>query len=329
MKLDSGATWESLAAQLAKTRQGNEPSYVARIGPGNSIVTDFMPILWSYDPGSFDGTFYGKSQAFARTDLAATAGRVFKDLVGDNITVGSASFDDFDVTAYMQRRCNTVGVMWSAWAMMVLNEQPHRAQEASRHGSAADCSGLDDLAFAQVPGHAELGAWLLAIPANARQQRLARKFIQYVSEQLDRDALKNLSGPFCADDKRQMDEDDRALIMALRVTPPVTGQMLDSLTTHACTQREEQLLGQIKQSIRNARPRPRSPRWREIEDLTGKYLQKVIYARSPECLRDIFDAANDDLKPLLKDRDSEPAMPPNWQVKIFAFLRTWMSLLNT
>src|SRR5262249_27463384 len=45
-------TWEEIkqaSANLPKGRLG----YVTRVGSNNSIVTDFMPILWSYDKKSF------------------------------------------------------------------------------------------------------------------------------------------------------------------------------------------------------------------------------------------------------------------------------------
>jgi len=46
-------TWEQVLAASRRSENNGGTGYVTRIGPGNSIVTDFMPILWAYDPGSF------------------------------------------------------------------------------------------------------------------------------------------------------------------------------------------------------------------------------------------------------------------------------------
>jgi multiple sugar transport system substrate-binding protein len=124
------------------------PRLVLRVGPGNSIVTDFMPILWSFDPRSFP---VGKAE-FLNKEHAAQAFDNLAALAGDQ-NLGGASVDDFDLAVYMTSEHGAaMSIVWSAWAMAM---------------QTADAHLNENVSFVPMPGgQPELGVWLLAIPNN-------------------------------------------------------------------------------------------------------------------------------------------------------------------
>jgi spermidine/putrescine-binding protein len=320
--------WNSLAAAV---KSGNGTRYVARIGPDNSIVTDFMSILWANDPHSFEQDIYpSKSSPHVLLPTSTGAFKQFKEVVG-NKHVGSASFDDFDVAAYIEENCNTVGVVWSAWALMMLEEGSGRA-----HAVPHRCGDKeDDLSFTKVPDDTpELGAWLLAIPYNAPQEDLARQFIAEMNQVMDSD-------PFPPDDRSPTD-DDCTVIMALRLTPPVSESMLRSLLAHVewnrCAdsarsdervQRERALLQAMQWSMRKARPRPRSSKWRDIERITGDQLQLVINTDEPNYDKIVCDTNEQILSVVKNARNpyelADQQQPQSWFDQWIADMRDRVS----
>src|SRR5262249_4078738 len=96
-------TWEEIkqaSANLPKGRLG----YVTRVGSNNSIVTDFMPILWSYDKKSFPLHLDPEAGAFGQKNEidedAVTAFLSMAELVRKQKASG-VTVDDFDVAAYL------------------------------------------------------------------------------------------------------------------------------------------------------------------------------------------------------------------------------------
>jgi len=249
-------TWDAVVEFVKKQR--NQPGthdtrpYVGRIGPGNSIVTDFVSLLWSHDPSVFPETLpqasatqalsLGSKGKVALDDLYALAG-------GQN---GSTSVDDFDLAAYMLKEKASMAIVWSAWAMMIENLRPQ---------------GSSDLQFASVPGGStpELGVWLLAVPTGSRMTPEAREFIQFATskEQLLRAALIGNPPP-------------RKSI--LQNPADIAGQYPDLRKQSVYDQLDkyESSFKYQLDSLERARPRPRTPRWREIECILGKYLSKVV-----------------------------------------------------
>jgi hypothetical protein len=58
--------------------------YVTRIGPGNSIVTDTLAILWAYDPNIFSVTYTNRDMSLHNPSHAL---QTFRELVGDDLFV--------------------------------------------------------------------------------------------------------------------------------------------------------------------------------------------------------------------------------------------------
>lgn len=244
-------SWQEV---LDKTAAGGGAStkgvkYIGRIGAGNSIVTDFITILWSYDPDSFQEDSFlkngNKLRAFANPQRDGAALQILAKLVGkENAT---ASVDDFDLAAYLAKDKAAMGIVWSAWAMRLMNLQ--RDVKTSQ------------LQCRQVPGTPEVGAWLLAIPVNARHKDQAKDFIEFATnkEQLLLAALDGNPPP-----RRSILEKDSSLRTGY-------SEIFGALDT-----RYDDLFRRQLESLQHAKPRPRTPCWREVEDHLGKMLSRVV-----------------------------------------------------
>ena len=150
-------TWSEAASLVAKAKA----SYAMRLGPGNSIITDFFPISWEADKDSF--------APVARTKLGPGTKDALSQIktLGKTRSFGTKSMDDFDLAVYMAERKASMSIIWSAYAMAMANL-----------GSAA---AVKDLHFGAVPGAPVLGAWLLAAPSNGNNQDLATQFIAFAT----------------------------------------------------------------------------------------------------------------------------------------------------
>lgn len=267
--------WEEVlndSAQVEHERPGSI-GYVTRIGPGNSVVTDFLPILWAYDSDSFP-IIPAKDPPLKNPEQALAA---LKSLVATREKLGSASFDDFDVTAYLQKRRAAMGIAWSAWAMMLIDVEESQAQGNGEHVD-------EDLIFTDVPHSSiaskpELGVWLLAVPYNAAQTIMATDFIRYAAD-LGNDL--------------QSQQHTQSLLAARSGTPPPRISVLGKLAEEPeYRDRHPSLIPAIERSLRAGRERPRTPCWRKIESRLGAYLETLI----EQCVspQDITECANKDL----------------------------------
>lgn len=142
--------------------------YVMRVGRGNSIVTDFMPVLWS---------------AWARIESEALpveatkqAFRDFKNLGSikpqDDTNLTLVAHDDFDLAIHLVKGTASISIVWSAWAMAIADAFEKERTELE--------DPANRLYIGTVPGgQPTLGAWLLGVPANARNKSRAREFVQF------------------------------------------------------------------------------------------------------------------------------------------------------
>jgi len=319
-KLGTQFTWEQVSATATAAKNRGSIGYVTRIGPGNSIVTDFMPILWAYDPSSFP-EYPTHEPPLNHPDSAFTT---LSTLVGTRKNLGSASFDDFDVSAYLQRGRASMGIVWSAWALM-LADTDSTARELTSHltvptserivklkdsllsqpqaggkGNEDDdrlTSFKEKLSFGQMPSgvgresQPELGVWLLAIPIKSDQQELALDFIKYATD-LSKSAEPGTGG--------------QTLVAAQRGTPPPRRSVLAILEEEPKFKNEHpSLIPAIRWSLENARARPRTPCWKTIESRLGTYLETIL-AQPPNTkavnTKDIVVRANLELERLFDEQ---------------------------
>jgi multiple sugar transport system substrate-binding protein len=120
------------------------------------------------------------------------------------------------------------------------------------------------------PGQALIGNWLLAIPRTSPNQREAFEFILWATE------------------RKQM---ERA---ALRGSPPTR----KSIFNDPHFNKIYPSYGEQLRSLEHSRPRPRTARWKEIEEVLGPKLRDATFGNlSPQ---EALDQANEQLTTLMQ-----------------------------
>jgi len=212
-------------------------SFAMRLGPGNSIVTDFIPMLWASDPGPVGGS--GWFNSAARAELSPLTREAFLQIanLSKGRNFGTKSLDDFDLAVYMADGKAMTSIIWSSYAMALTKLQ----------GKAA--SSVKELNFGAVPGTPVLGAWLLAAPVNRNQdqQKLALRFIEFATS------------------KPQL------MQAAFDGNPPPR----KSILKYSPLSRQYPSFAAQLQSLENARPRPRWRDWKLVEKRMGACLSEL------------------------------------------------------
>src|SRR5580698_3724958 len=142
--------------------------YVMRAAPGNSAVTDFMPLLWAFGGDIFDAQ--GKPNLTSPEALAAL--RCMLEL-GKISPPGYAGFNAAEVSAQLLQGTAAMSINWPAWIAAM--DDPAKSKVPGK------------IEFAQMPGAknpgvAELGAWLLAVPVASPNRDAAFDFIYWATE---------------------------------------------------------------------------------------------------------------------------------------------------
>lgn len=240
-------TWEQVLPEDGGDRRNS--GYVTRVGAGNSIVTDFMPILWTLSPRAGEARL-SLASAVAPAPAAqlfdpeqTTRAFQFIHALGaaPDANRGVVSVDDFDLAIHLVEGRASMMVAWSAWVMAIARLSTPDGMhlfELHRRGTPA-------FEVTRVPGgQPVLGAWLLALPGRARHLALAREFVLFATakEQIDQAAARGNPPP-----RISTLRDGR-----WRTTYPFFPQQLESL--------------------QHARARPRTPHWRAIETALGDCL---------------------------------------------------------
>jgi ABC-type glycerol-3-phosphate transport system substrate-binding protein len=265
-------TWVQVMDEFRK-RPG--AGYVTRVGAGNSIVTDFLPILWTLSRPSPDARQTSVPHVrvgedpFALEDEPARQAFAFMQELGRNprASRGVVSVDDFDVTINLVQGNASMSIAWSAWVMAVAMLPDHYSDRLLR-GSPRR---RPELHVTQVPGEEPvLGVWLLAIPARSAESTLAREFVLFATRH------------------------DQIQAAAFRGNPPPRVSVLNSPDL---LQRFPFFPEQLA-SLSGARARPRTPHWREIEDVLGDCLT-ALYENAITSADDAWRRVKDGLEPIL------------------------------
>jgi multiple sugar transport system substrate-binding protein len=159
-------TWDDVV-RIHQTAIGNDQvGYVMRVRTGNSIVTDFLPILWSAGGEAGEGGPATPRQVWRR------ALSHFRDLseVGEGPNWSLVAADDFDLGIHLIKGTASMSIIWSAWTMAMT-------------GVLADPGVRSEtLLVAEVPGQQPaLGAWLLGVPRASGRKALAHDFVRFAT----------------------------------------------------------------------------------------------------------------------------------------------------
>lgn len=263
------ATWDEVREESAAS---SDAGYVTRVGAGNSIVTDFLPILWTLRPKATDvSRTAAPGMRVAENPLAleeqpAKDAFEFLRALGANAKTrrGVVSVDDFDLTISLVQRKASMSIAWSAWVMAIAKlPSPYSdrllAQRAGRQS---------ELRIGQVPGgEPVLGAWLLSVTARSPRADLARTFVLFATsaEQIRKAAILG--------------------------NPPPRVSVLKELAG------KYSFFPAQLESLRVARARPRTPHWRAIEDVLGDCLT-ALYENAITSADDAWERVEEGLDPI-------------------------------
>jgi multiple sugar transport system substrate-binding protein len=233
-KLGAPDRWEKILVDAKAIGQAeNIYGYVMRAAPGNSAVTDFMPLLWAFGGDIFDT----QGKPSLTTPEAIDALRFMLEL-GKYSPPGYAGFNAAEVSAQLLQGTAAMSINWPAWIAAM--DDPSKSKVTGKIEFAP-------MPAARLPGVAELGAWLLAIPAGSPHREAASDFIYWATE------------------PAQMAQ------AALRGNPPTRRSVFQSPDL---IKKFRAFPAQLA-ALEAARPRPRTTHWNEIENAFGVSLSQA------------------------------------------------------
>jgi multiple sugar transport system substrate-binding protein len=184
--LKEPATWDDVltAAKTIDERErtgapggGRVYGYVMRAARGNSSVTDFMPIFWSFGAEMFDAN--GRPTVNSAEGINALR---FMLELGKYAPSGYSSFNASEVSAHLLQGTAAMSINWPAWI--------------SAFSDPAKSKVTGKMSFGVMPGaksegRAEIGNWLIAIPRGSTNADAAFDFLVWATaaEQMKKSAL--------------------------------------------------------------------------------------------------------------------------------------------
>lgn len=232
--LAAPGTWDDVLAAARKIGTAEKMfGYVMRAAPGNAVMADYMPLFWA-----FGGEIFGEGGRVSVNSPEALASLRFMLELGKYSPPGYAGFNADEVSAHLLQAMAAMSINWPAWIAAM--DDPARSKVVGK------------IAFAPMPsqkrkGVAELGEWLLSVPAASRNRERAFEFIGWATGAA---AMKQA---------------------ALHGNPPTRR----SIFLDPDLRRRFRAFPVQMASLESARPRPRTPRWNEIEHAFGLYVSKA------------------------------------------------------
>jgi multiple sugar transport system substrate-binding protein len=229
--------------------------YVTRAAPGNSAVTDFMPLLWAFGGDLFDP----QGRPSLTSPEALDALRFMLEL-GKVSPPGYAGFNADEVSAHLLQGTAAMSINWPAWIAAM--DDPSKSKIPGKIEFA-------QMPAARLPGVAELGSWLLAVPSASPNRAAAFDLIYWATSSLQLAQAALLGNP----PTRRSVFLSPGLVKKFRAFPAQLA------------------------ALEGARPRPRTMQWNEIENAFGVALSQANSgALSPE---DAMRQANQEIASIL------------------------------
>ena len=232
-------TWDEVIAAGSKiTADGKQQNfgYVMRAAEGNPVVADFMPIFWSYGAMMFDAN----RQPNLVTAEAKKAMQVFLKLK-EISPPGVESFNADEVGTFMAQGTAASSINWPNWVATF--EDPNQSRVVGKIAYTAIPAGTH-------AGSSEIGHWLMGITADSKNKQAAFDFMIWATspEQIKKSVTRG--------------------------NPPVR---FSAFTDPELTaQPQFRHFPVLMEAINFSTPRPRHPKWPEIENAFGAELSKAV-----------------------------------------------------
>ncbi len=238
--VDAPKTWDDvLKAGKALTDKGGGRyfGYVFRGGQGNPVVADFMPIFWSYGADLFKAD---RTKVTIDTPEGAAAMKTFIAL-RDISPKGVESYNANEVGTALAAGAAASSINWPNWVATF--EDPSQSKMVGKISYSTIPAGTK-------PGSSEIGHWTMGIMAASKNKQEAFDFTVWATSA------------------------EQIKISATRGNPPVrTSVFTDPELT---SQEKFRHYPVLMEAIQASTPRPRHPKWPEIENAFGIELSKAV-----------------------------------------------------
>jgi multiple sugar transport system substrate-binding protein len=240
-------TWDDVikvAKALTDAGGGRYYGYVFRGGQGNPVVADFMPIFWSYGGNLFNAD---RTKVTIDTPEGAAAMKTFLAL-RDVSPKGVESYQADQVGRALAAGTAASSINWPNWVATF--EDPSQSKMVGKISYSAIPSG-------NHAGSSEIGHWTMGIMSAAKNKQEAFDFMVWATSA------------------------EQIKISATRGNPPVRFSVFTD--PELTSQDKFRHFPTLMQAIDFSTPRPRHPKWPEIENAFGIELSKAVAgAESPE-----------------------------------------------
>jgi multiple sugar transport system substrate-binding protein len=225
------------ASAMTAAGGGRYFGYVFRGGEGNPVVADFMPIFWSYGADLFNAD---RSKVTIDTPEGAAAMKTFMALK-DTAPKGVESYSADEVGRALAAGTAASSINWPNWVATF--EDPSQSQVVGKISYSAIPSGTH-------AGASEIGHWTMGIMSAAKNKQEAFDFMMWATSA------------------------EQIKISATRGNPPVR---FSAFTDPELTSQEKfRHFPTLMEAINFSKPRPRHPKWPEIENAFGIELSKAV-----------------------------------------------------
>jgi len=256
--VDVPKTWDDVlkaGKTLTDGGGGRYFGYVFRGGQGNPVVADFMPIFWSYGGDLFNAD---RTKVTIDTPEGAAAMKTFMAL-RDISPKGVESYNANEVGTALAAGAAASSINWPNWVATF--EDPSQSKMVGKISYSTIPAGTK-------PGSSEIGHWTMGIMAASKNKQEAFDFTVWATSA------------------------EQIKISATRGNPPVrTSVFTDPELT---SQEKFRHYPVLMEAIQASTPRPRHPKWPEIENAFGIELSKAVAGTSTpeEALKNAQDAVS-------------------------------------
>jgi multiple sugar transport system substrate-binding protein len=234
------ATWEQVrevAAAITAEGGGRYFGYVFRGGEGNPVVADFMPIFWSYGADLFNAD---RSEVTIDTPEAKQAMDMFMALK-ETAPRGVESYQADEVGRALAAGTAASSINWPNWVATF--EDPSQSRVVGKISYSAIPSGTH-------AGASEIGHWTMGIMSSSGNKQEAFDFMIWATSP------------------------EQIKISATRGNPPVRFSVFTD--PELTSQEQFRHFPTLMNAINFSKPRPRHPKWPEIENAFGIELSKAV-----------------------------------------------------
>ncbi|PSS64014.1 ABC transporter substrate-binding protein [Ensifer sp. NM-2] len=238
--VDAPKTWDDVlkASQtLTKNGGGRYFGYVFRGGQGNPVVADFMPIFWSYGANMFNED---RTKVTIDTPEGAAAMKMFMAL-RDVSPKGIESYNANEVGTALAAGAAASSINWPNWVATF--EDPSQSKMVGKISYAPIPAGTK-------PGSSEIGHWTMGIMSASKNKQEAFDFMVWATSA------------------------EQIKISATRGNPPVRASVFGD--PELTSQEQFRHYPVLMEAIQASTPRPRHPKWPEIENAFGIELSKAV-----------------------------------------------------